>query len=174
MDSISELIKALKYYPNSNQIPELLKRAESNSSVEITKQIHLLKGVWELKWSSSKSPLLNYSPLLDNLQILDPERKRGLNLLKPKGFMANVISTNIYSSLEVIDQKRLIVSFKKVGINGPIFFGKQFRFITEIKKTQKGWLDTTVLTQELRVCRGYKGTTFALLKRNEIAYSEFF
>ena len=42
------------------------------------------------------------------------------------------------------------------------------------KKTQKGWLDTTVLTNKLRVCRGYKGTTFALVKRDDLSIASFF
>ena len=41
------------------------------------------------------------------------------------------------------------------------------------KKTQKGWLDTTVLTNQLRVCNGYKGTTFELLKRDDLSIAEF-
>ena len=47
-------------------------------------------------------------------------------------------------------------------------------FLSEIKKTQTGWLDTTVLTDKLRVCRGYKGTTFALLKREDLLTADFF
>ena len=42
------------------------------------------------------------------------------------------------------------------------------------KKTQKAWIDTTVLTNKLRVCRGYKATTFALLKRDDLSIAEFF
>ncbi len=86
MNAVSKLIEVLEHTPKSNQIAELIKLAESESSVDITKQIDLLTGVWELRWSTSNSPLLNYSPLLDNLQILEPKRSRGLNLLRPKGF----------------------------------------------------------------------------------------
>ena len=174
MNAISKLIEVLEHTPKSNQILELIKSAESESSVDITKQIYLLTGVWELRWSTSSSPFLNYSPLLDNLQILEPERSRGLNLLRTKGFVGKLFSTNILASLEIVDQKRINVGFEKVGIIGPRFLGKKISFLSEIKKTQKGWLDTTVLSPDLRICKGYKGTTFALLKRNDLSLSEFF
>ena len=174
MNAISKLIEVLEHTPKSNQIVELIKLAESESSVDITKQIDLLTGVWELKWSTSNSPFLNYSPLLDNLQILEPERSRGLNLLRTKVFVGKLFSTNILASLEIVDQKRINVSFKKAGITGPKFLGKKISFLSEIKKTQKGWLDTTVLSPDLRICKGYKGTTFALLKRNDLSLTEFF
>ena len=174
MNAVSKLIEVLEHNPKSNQIVELIKLAESTSSVDITKQIDLLTGVWELKWSTSNSPFLNYSPLLDNLQILEPERSRGLNLLRTKVFVGKLFSTNILASLEIVDQKRINVSFKKAGITGPKFLGKKISFLSEIKKTQKGWLDTTVLSPDLRICKGYKGTTFALLKRNDLSLSEFF
>ena len=174
MNAISKLIEVLEHDPKSNQIVELIKLAESESSVDITKQIDLLTGVWELKWSTSNSPFLNYSPLLDNLKILEPERSRGLNLLRTKVFVGKLFSTNILASLEIVDQKHINVSFKKAGIIGPKLLGKKISFLSEIKKTQKGWLDTTVLSPDLRICKGYKGTTFALLKRNDLSLSEFF
>ena len=134
MNAISKLIEVLEHTPKSNQVVELIKLAESESSVDITKQIDLLTGVWELKWSTSNSPFLNYSPLLDNLQILEPERNRGLNLLRTKVFVGKLLSTNIHASLEIVDQKRINVSFKKAGITGPKFLGKKISFLSEIKK----------------------------------------
>ena len=174
MNAVSKLIEVLEHTPKSNQIIELIKLAGRESSVDITKQIDLLTGVWDLRWSTSNSPLLNYSPLLDNLQILEPKRSRGLNLLRPKGFARKLFSTNILAGLEIIDQKRINVSFKKAGIIGPKLLGKKISFLSEIKKTQRGWLDTTVLSPDLRICKGYKGTTFALLKRNDLSLTEFF
>tara|TARA_B100000214_G_scaffold350381_1_gene303985 strand:- start:712 stop:1251 length:540 start_codon:yes stop_codon:yes gene_type:complete len=174
MKNKSTLLETLEQSPKSKKIPYLIKLAEKESSVDITQQTIQLRGVWELRWSSSKSPLLNYSPLLDNLQILDPEKRRGLNFLRPKGFLGNFLATSILAELDIIDQKRINVTFKKAGIIGPNLFGKNIRFLSEIKRTQKGWLDTTVLTDELRVCRGYKGTTFALIKRNDLSKATFF
>ena len=97
-----------------------------------------------MRWSSSKSPVLNYSPLLDNLQILDPENSRALNFLSPKGFLCKLLSTNILAKLDIIDQKRINVTFEKAGIIGPQVFGKNMVFSSEFKKAQTGWLDTTV------------------------------
>ena len=76
--------------------------------------------------------------------------------------------------MDIINQKRINVTFKKAGIIGPQLLGRDISFFSKIKKTQKGWLDTTVLTNKLRVCRGYKGTTFALLKRDDRSISNFF
>lgn len=174
MDKTLKLIETLENAPNSKEIFRLIKSAENESSVDITKQLDQLIGVWELRWSSSKSPFLKYSPLLDNLQILDIEEKRGLNFLSAKGFLGKLLATNILAELDIIDQERINVTFKKAGITGPRLLGKNISFFSEIKKTQKGWLDTTVLNNKLRVCRGYKGTTFALLKRDDLSITDFF
>ena len=174
MNNTLNLIEVLKQSPNSKKIEELIKLSENESSVDITNQFEKLLGVWELRWSSSSSPVLNYSPLLDNFQILDPEKSRALNFLSPKGFLGKLLSTNILATLDIIDQKRINVTFEKAGIIGPQVFGKNMVFLLEIKKAQMGWLDTTVLTDKLRVCRGYKGTIFALLKRDDLLMGDFF
>ena len=76
--------------------------------------------------------------------------------------------------LDIIDQKHINVTFEKGGIIGPQLFGKNMVFLSEIKKkTQTAWLDTTVLTDKLRVCRVYKGTMFALLKRVDLLIADF-
>ena len=174
MSNLSKLINTLEVAPKSKKIIDLIKSAENESSIDIFKQLDLLRGVWELRWSSSKSPYLNYSPFLDNLQILDPDKCRGLNFLRPKGILGKFITTSIHAELDIIDQKRINVAFKKVGIIGPQLLGNDMGFFLEIKNPQKGWLDTTVLNKKLRVCRGYKGTTFALLKRDDLSISNFF
>ena len=174
MDPISQLIEVLEYTPKSNKVEELIKLVESSSTVDIVNKTDLLTGVWELKWSTSKSPFLNYSPLLENLQILDPKRSRGLNILRPVGIAGKFISTEILARIEIIDQVRTDVSFVKAGIIGPNVLGKKISFLSQIIKSQNGWLDTTVLSPYLRVCKGYKGTTFALLKRNDLSLTEFF
>ena len=174
MNYNSKLLETLLQTPKSKKIEHLIKLSENESFVDIINQSDLLRGVWELRWSSSKSPLLNYSPILDNLQILDPNSRRGLNFLRPRGVFGNILATSILAELEIVDKKRTNVTFKKAGILGPHLFGKNIRFLSEIKRTQKGWLDTTILTNKLRVCRGYKGTTFALIKRDDLSISTFF
>ena len=174
MNNTSKLIETLERSPKSKKIENLIKLSENESAVDITNQFEKLMGVWELRWSSSKSPVLNYSPFLNNLQILDLEKSRALNFLSPKGFLRTLLSTNILAKLDIVDQKRINVTFEKAGIIGPQLFGKSMVFLSEIKKTQTGWLDTTILTDKLRVCRGYKGTTFALLKREDLLIVDFF
>tara|TARA_Y100001968_G_C19396134_1_gene738437 strand:- start:123 stop:659 length:537 start_codon:yes stop_codon:yes gene_type:complete len=174
MNNNLKLLKTLEQTPKSKKIAHFIKLVEKESCVDLTQQLDQLRGVWELRWSSSKSPFLNYSPLLDNLQILDPEKRRGLNFLRPRGFLGDLLATNILAELDIIDHKRTIVTFKKAGIIGPKLLGKNIRFLSEINRTQKGWLDTTVLTNKLRVCRGYKGTTFALVKRDDLSVATFF
>ena len=174
MNNTSKLIETLERSPKSKKIENLIKLSENESAVDITNQFEKLMGVWELRWSSSKSPVLNYSPFFNNFQILDLKNSRALNFLSPKGLLGKLLSTNILAKLDVIDQKRINVTFEKAGIIGPHLFGKSMVFLSEIKKTQTGWLDTTVLTDKLRVCRGYKGTTFALLKREDLQLADFF
>ena len=174
MNNTSKLIETLERSPKSKKIENLIKLSENESAVDITNQFEKLMGVWELRWSSSKSPVLNYSPFFNNFQILDLKNSRALNFLSPKGLLGKLLSTNILAKLDVIDKKRINVTFEKAGIIGPHLFGKSMVFLSEIKKTQTGWLDTTVLTDKLRVCRGYKGTTFALLKREDLLTADFF
>ena len=174
MNNTSKLIETLEQSPKSKKIEKLIKLLEMESNVDIPNQFERLMGVWELRWSSSKSPFLNYSPLLNNFQILDLDKSRALNFLSSKGFLGKLFSTNILAKLDIIDQKRTNVTFEKAGIIGPQLFGRNMVFLSEIKNTQTGWLDTTVLTDKLRVCRGYKGTTFALLKRDDLLIADFF
>ena len=174
MNNTSKLIETLERSPKSKKIENLIKLSENESAVDITNQFEKLMGVWELRWSSSKYPVLNYSPFFNNFQILDLKNSRALNFLSPKGLLGKLLSTNILAKLDIVDQKRINVTFEKAGIIGPHLFGKSMVFLSEIKKTQTGWLDTTVLTDKLRVCRGYKGTTFALLKREDLLIADFF
>ena len=48
-----------------------------------------------------------------------PEKSRGLNLLRLKGFVGKLFSINVLARLEVIDHKRIDFSLKKTGILGP-------------------------------------------------------
>ena len=42
-----------------------------------------------------------------------------------------------------------------------------------VQQSFPAWLDITVLTQELRLCRGNAGTIFALLRRPDLAVADF-
>ena len=72
MDTELQLTNLIFDKPNSKDILLLAKKLECKSNFILSRDIEKLQGIWELRWSSSNAPFLNYSPLVDNLQILDP------------------------------------------------------------------------------------------------------
>ena len=84
MESEDDLINLLLKSPNSGSIQTIAEQLEIDHNFSFGKDRKDLQGVWELRWSTSKSPFLKYSPFIDNLQILDPINLNGLNLLKPR------------------------------------------------------------------------------------------
>ena len=146
---------------------------EKESNFTLGNDIKILRGIWELRWSSSKAPFLNYSPLVDNLQILDPSNLKGLNLLKPRG-INSIIGTGIVAKLKYINDKKIGVSFTHAGIIGPNIGIRRLNALTKIKKEQKGWLEITFLSKDLRICRGDKGTLFILRRiKDNILFERF-
>ena len=85
METENNLLNLLLKSPNLENIRTISERLEIDHNFSYTKDGNDLQGVWELRWSSSNSPFLKYSPFIDNLQILDPLTLNGLNLLKPRG-----------------------------------------------------------------------------------------
>jgi hypothetical protein len=166
METEQKLIKLLFEKPNSKDILLLATKLESNSNFILSKDIKKLQGIWELRWSSSNAPFLNYSPLVDNLQILDPLKSSAMNLLKPRGINA-IVGTSIIAKLKPINDIRVGVQFTHAGLIGPQIGFNKVKALAEIKKEQKGWLDITYLSEELRICRGDKGTLFVLKKRSD-------
>ena len=63
MDTESKLLKILIEKTNSKDISSMANKLESNSKFNLKSDIEKLKGIWELRWSSSNSPILSYSPL---------------------------------------------------------------------------------------------------------------
>ena len=106
MESEDDLLNLLLKSPNSGSIRNLAEELEIDHNFSFSKDRNDLQGVWELRWSSSNSPFLKYSPLIDNLQILDPLNLNGLNLLKPKG-IKSIIGTGILIRLYYIMKKKL-------------------------------------------------------------------
>ena len=94
MYSEDDLLNLLLKSPNSESISTITEQLEIGHNFSFSKDRNNLKGVWELRWSSSNSPFLKYSPFIDNLQILDPFNLNGLNLLKPRG-INSIIGTGI-------------------------------------------------------------------------------
>ncbi len=161
MDIELELIKSLRDKPNSKENLLLATKLETKGNFILSRDIEKLKGIWELRWSSSNAPFLNYSPLIDNLQILDPLQFNAMNLLKPRGINA-IVGTGIIAKLNPINDIRVEVKFTHAGLIGPQIGFKKIKALAEIKKAQKGWLDITYLSNEIRICRGDKGTLFVL------------
>ena len=165
METENDLLKLLLKSPNSDKIPSIAEQLEIGHNFSFSKNRNDLNGVWELRWSSSNSPFLKYSPFIDNLQILDPFNLNGLNLLKPRG-IRSIIGTGILISLYYINEKRIGVKFTHAGVIGPKFGRKSIKAMKEINNEQLGWLEITYLSNNLRICRGDKGTLFVLRKIN--------
>ena len=165
MDIESKLLKILIEKPNSKDISSIAIKLENNSNFNLKSDIEKLKGIWELRWSSSNAPFLNYSPLIDNLQFLNPSKSKAMNLLKPRG-INGIIGTGIVAELYPLNEIRIGVKFTHAGLIGPNIRSTKLRALTQIKREQKGWLDITYLSNNLRICRGDKGTLFTLVKRN--------
>ena len=72
MESEDDLLNLLVKSPNSGRIKTISEQLEIDHNFSFSKDKNDLQGVWELRWSSSNSPFLKYSPFIDNLQILDP------------------------------------------------------------------------------------------------------
>tara|TARA_B100000963_G_scaffold339911_1_gene338044 strand:+ start:296 stop:847 length:552 start_codon:yes stop_codon:yes gene_type:complete len=159
-----KLLEILIEKPNSKDILSMAAKLESDSKFNLKRDIKKLKGIWELRWSSSKAPFLNYSPLIDNLQILNPAKSNAMNLLKPRG-INEIIGTGIIAKLYPINEIRVGVKFTHAGFIGPNLGFTKLNALAQIKREQKGWLDITYLSNSLRICRGDKGTLFVLRKR---------
>ena len=166
MEIEKNLLNLILKKPKSDDVLFLSTKLEKISNFIINKDIEKLRGIWELKWSSSNATFLNPFPFVDNLQILDPKNGNALNLLKPRGVKA-IIGTGIVAKINPIDNKRVGVTFTHAGLIGPKIGFKKIKAIAEIKKEQKGWLDITYLSNNIRVCRGDKGTLFILKKRED-------
>ncbi len=168
-----QLLELLLSRPNSKEIRNMAEELEKESKFTLVNDIEMLSGIWELRWSSSKAPFLNYSPLVDNFQILDPFNLNGLNLLKPRG-INSIIGTGIVAKLRSLNEKKIGVRFTHAGIIGPNIGLRRINALTKIKKEQKGWLEITFLSKDLRICRGDKGTLFILRRiKDNILFEKF-
>ena len=173
MNLEQQLLELLISRPNTLEIRNIAEELEKESNFTLCYDVEMLRGIWELRWSSSKAPFLNYSPLVDNLQILDPLNLNGLNLLKPRG-INSIIGTGIVAKLSSLNEKKIGVSFTHAGIIGPNIGIRRINALTKIKKEQKGWLEITFLSKDLRICRGDKGTLFILRRiKDNILFEKF-
>ena len=172
---MNELIRRLKDQPEDSSIPDLVVAAEANSDVDLSRDLALLKGVWELRWSSATQPWLKQANWLENIQILDPVNSRGMNLLRLSGPLGEVAAVTVEAEISTGGANRVGVRFRKGGWRGPALpGGRRLELFKTVNQSFPAWLDITALTNELRICRGNAGTTFALLKRHDMAVSDFF
>ena len=173
MDTESKLLKILFEKPNSKDILSMAIELENNSKFNLKRDIKKLEGIWELRWSSSNTPFLSYSPLIDNFQILNPSKRNAMNLLKPRS-INGIIGTGIVAKLNPLNDIRIGVKFTHAGLIGPNIGSFKLKALAQIKKEQKGWLDITYLSNNLRICRGDKGTLFVLRRIiNERLFNRF-
>ena len=172
-DARNDLVSILQRTPNDPSIAERVSALEQSTPADLSRDSALLEGVWDLRWSSSSQPWLRQAPWLENLQVLDPAQKRGCNLLRLRGPFGAIGAISVEADLEVINEKRVEVKFRKGGWLGPSLPGiGQLKLLRQVEQSFPAWLDITFLDEELRICRGNAGTTFALLRHESITKDE--
>ena len=72
MESEDDLLKILLKSPNSESIKTIAEKLEIDHNFSFSKDRNNLEGVWELRWSSSNSPFLKYSPFIITFKFLIP------------------------------------------------------------------------------------------------------
>ena len=168
-----ELVSILTNNPSDPSLKKRLFILERTQSVDLTRDLSLLKGVWELRWSSSSKSWLRQTDVLENLQALNPEQKTGFNLLRLRGPFGTIGCITVQAELSVASSSRVEVKFIKGGWVGPKLFGLgQLKVLREIQQSFPAWLDITYLDSKLRICRGNAGTIFALLRRETIQIND--
>lgn len=174
MSCKEQLTNLLQSDPRSNLIPTLIKEFELNSNVDLKSDVSLLKGVWELRWSSSTQPWLKQASWLENLQILDPEQKKGVNLLRLSAPIGSVAGIAVEAELSINNSNQVGVQFKRGGWLGPsLRNGWRPKLLTKINQSFPAWLDITGLDDTLRICRGNAGTCFALVQRHDLTVTDW-
>lgn len=172
-DARNDLVSILQRTPNAPSIAEQVSALEQSHPADLSRDSALLEGVWDLRWSSSSQPWLRQAPWLENLQVLDPAQKKGCNLLRLRGPFGAIGAISVQADLEVTSEKRVEVKFRKGGWLGPSLPGiGQLKLLREVEQSFPAWLDITFLDEELRICRGNAGTTFALLRHESITTDE--
>ena len=167
------LISLLQNKPNDPSLKERLSDLEKAQPADLSRDVSLLKGVWDLRWSSSSQPWLRQAPWLENLQALEPDHNRGCNLLRLRGPFGAIGAITVEASLNVVDSQRVEVKFLRGGWLGPRFPGRgQLKLFREVQQSFPAWLDITVLDDQIRICRGNAGTTFALLRLETMDFNE--
>ena len=114
-----QLVGLLRQKPNNAGLQTLIERVEYEQRADLTNSADLLRGVWELYWSSSQQPWLRPSAGLENLQILDPEHGRGCNLLRLRGSLSALGGIRVQAEVQVAGSQRVMVCFPG-GLGQPL------------------------------------------------------
>ena len=142
MTSKEQLIELLLTKPKSKLITPLITEVESLSKINLQCDAELLKGVWELKWSSSTQPWLKQAPWLENLQVLDPIQNKGMNLLRLSGPIGALAVIAVEAELSINGENQVGVRFKKGGWIGPsVSNGWRPKLLKNINQSFPAWLD---------------------------------
>ncbi len=154
--------------PPDDEVRALIKTLEREAPADLRSNPSLLRGVWELRWSSSRAPYLQVAAWLENLQVLDPDRGRAMNLLRLAGPLGQVAGISVEATIATAGSQRVQVTFERGGWLGPRFGDRRLRLFREVRQNFPAWLDITVLDTAVRVSRGNAGTLFALLRRDDL------
>ncbi|MFN9623674.1 MAG: PAP/fibrillin family protein [Cyanobacteriota bacterium] len=175
----AELLHLLRHGGDRDSIPALITRLEQDHPADLRRDMALVEGVWELRWSSSSLPYLATAPWITNLQVLAPSRGQGMNLLRLAGPLGEVAGITVRAAIAVEpvaspEQRcqRVSVRFERGGWLGPRLGGQRWQLLREVRQRFPAWLDITVVDEELRLCRGNAGTVFALLRRPDLSLEE--
>ena len=169
----NQLVQLLREKPSDPSLQERINRLEQEQPADLSSSAGLLRGVWELRWSSSQQPWLKQTAGLENLQALDPERGRGCNLLRLRPPFAALGGISVQAELQIAGSQRVDVRFRRGGWMGPSRPNRQqLSWMRQVQQSTPAWLDITALDEQLRICRGNAGTTSALLRRDDLNLSE--
>ncbi|MFY8149895.1 MAG: PAP/fibrillin family protein [Prochlorococcaceae cyanobacterium] len=163
-----ELLESFGRPQRRSDLRVLVERLEQLQPADLERDGALLQGVWELLWSSSTQPWLREAPWLENLQVLDPEAGRAMNLLRLRGPLGMVAAITVVAAIERQGRQRVGVRFERGGWIGPPLGSWRPELLTRVQQPLPAWLDITVLDDELRICRGNAGTVFALRRRRDL------
>lgn len=171
-DQLVRLLEGAR--PPDEEVLPLIERLEAARPCDLNRpgDQELLTGVWELRWSSGRQAYLQPQPWLENLQVLRPSLGAGLNLLRGRGPLGALGGVAVEAALTLEPPRRVQVRFRRGGWIGPAVGAFQTRLLTTVKQSFPAWLDITVLSRQLRLCRGNTGTIFALLRREDLEAGE--
>ena len=163
---------------DAQELRSLIERLETLQPADLGRDRALLRGVWDLRWSCSAQPYLAVAPWLENLQVLDPDRGRGMNLLRLQGPVGPWAAIAVQAELSIPEAaagqpcQRVGVRFQRGGWLGPMLGDRRLQWMRQVNQSFPAWLDITVLDEQLRVCRGNAGTLFVLIRRPDLVVED--